>query len=309
MGKVNNVNAHPYQFGDIAGAHNGTLTKDSWADLEIESGEMTDTDSAAVFACINEVGIDQTIKLMERGRTSREGAWALTYHNKVDGTINFIRNDHRPLWFAFSEDLKKVYWASEWEFLRAAKDMTKDYPEFWRDKEGYTFFPFEKDHLYQINLDELVLGLDPSFPVESFKGRKLEGKEPAPLAKASPTGGKTYPYWNTSSTSATKTTTTPSTGGTGSSNFSGVSDLDDDIKDFINGSNTRVSHLTRTPDNPLCGLITQERFDELACQGCSFCGAHIDIGDDGYTIDDNQDIILCSDCSKQSDGKVKVYLK
>ena len=187
--------------------------------------------------------------------------------------------------------------------------MTKDYPEFWRDKEGYTFFPFEKDHLYQINLDELVLGLDPSFPVESFKGRKLEGKEPAPLAKAFPTRGKTYPYWNTSSTSATKTTTTRSTGGTGSSNFSGVSDLDDDIKDFINGSNTRVSHLTRTPDNPLCGLITQERFDELACQGCSFCGANIDIGDDGYTIDDNEDIILCSDCSKQGDGKVKVYLK
>ena len=107
LGGVNAANAHPFTFGDVTGAHNGTLDMLSWKRLEKECGFDTDVDSAAVFASINEVGLNNTIKVMETGNTSQKGAWALTYYDGTDNTINFIRNKHRPLWYAISKDLDK----------------------------------------------------------------------------------------------------------------------------------------------------------------------------------------------------------
>jgi len=34
LGKVNNVNAHPFHCGAVVGAHNGTLDRPSWTRLE-----------------------------------------------------------------------------------------------------------------------------------------------------------------------------------------------------------------------------------------------------------------------------------
>ena len=44
VGKVNAVNAHPFQVGDILGVHNGTLDKDSWKRLDETLGYDTDVD-------------------------------------------------------------------------------------------------------------------------------------------------------------------------------------------------------------------------------------------------------------------------
>ena len=65
----------------------------------------------------------------------------------------------------------------------------------------------------------------------------------------------------------------------------------------------------RSADDPLNGFITEERFDELAKYGCSYCAADIDINDSGYTIYESEDCILCADCSKHGDtDNVKIYL-
>lgn len=104
MGNTHPKNAHPFVFNNIIGAHNGTLT---WA----SKGRMKDdtkfeTDSEALFNDINEFGVDETIKKMD-------GAWALTWYNRTEKTINFLRNKERPLFYVMDDSNSTVYWASE----------------------------------------------------------------------------------------------------------------------------------------------------------------------------------------------------
>lgn len=308
LGAVNDANAHPYQYGDITGAHNGTLDKASWQRLEHEAGVETSTDSAAVFASINEVGIDDTIKMMEKGRHYTTGAWALVWHDKTKGTINFIRNSHRPLYFGFNARRNKLVWASEWQMMNAAQQLTKKEDRFswWTSEEGYSFFPFEEDHLYSIELSELVEGLtDTQF--KNFKKRKIEGREPTPFVAPTPTphrSGGAAPWEKKNSTGTTGQTTTS----TASSNKEKGDLYDDDIADFVAGRSFRVQTQERSATDPLNGFITEERFNQLARYGCSYCGADIDIDDTGYTIYDSEDAILCSACSKHDNDNIKLYL-
>lgn len=102
------ANAHPFMFNHIIGAHNGTL--DSWSIKRLHDYDKYDTDSQAIFATINESSIEDTVELME-------GAWALTWYDTRDNTINFLRNDKRPLYYTYSEDRCTLIWASEKEML------------------------------------------------------------------------------------------------------------------------------------------------------------------------------------------------
>jgi glucosamine 6-phosphate synthetase-like amidotransferase/phosphosugar isomerase protein len=303
LGKVNDANAHPYQYGDITGAHNGTLDKASWERLEQEAGVTTDTDSAAIFACINEIGIDDTIRLMEKGRTYSTGAWALTWYDKTKNTMNFIRNEHRPLWYGFSSKRDLLLWSSEWQMIDSATAMAKDSDwDGWNySDDGFTFFPFEEDWLYSINVADLKSGITKS-DLKKFKVRKIEGRKPAPLVKATPSatrGGDVAPW------KKNETSTQP--GGNQNSGKS-YDALNDDISDFVGKRNQRITTEERKADLPLNGYITEERFHELARYGCSYCAADIDINDTGYTIYDQEDCILCADCSKHDSDNVKLYL-
>jgi len=101
-GVVNRINAHPFECGDIIGVHNGTLTNQ----YEIDKGNKFAVDSEALYNHVNEFGIDETIKKLK-------GAWALIFWDKADQTINYVRNEERPLWLAFTEDKKQLFTASE----------------------------------------------------------------------------------------------------------------------------------------------------------------------------------------------------
>ena len=86
VGKVTEVNAHPFQYGDITGAHNGSLHH--WSDLE--GAANLDVDSKAIFNDINTHGIDHTWKTFH-------GAAALTFWDHDRQELNLIRNSERPL--------------------------------------------------------------------------------------------------------------------------------------------------------------------------------------------------------------------
>lgn len=98
------ANAHPFHHGDIVGAHNGTLHMT--ARNKLHRHVEFDTDSEAVFCNIDKEGLEDTVEKLE-------GAWALTFYDAVDDTINFIRNKERPLFYCFSKDGKTLFWASE----------------------------------------------------------------------------------------------------------------------------------------------------------------------------------------------------
>lgn len=108
MGAHTEANAHPFEFENVVGAHNGTL--DRWSVKFLHNHEKYDTDSQAIFAHINEYGIKETVDQMS-------GAWALVWYDKRDNTINFIRNKERPLYYCYSKDRCSLIWASERDMI------------------------------------------------------------------------------------------------------------------------------------------------------------------------------------------------
>jgi len=102
VGKNTRANAHPFDFDSLVGAHNGTLTS-KW---EIPGGNKWDVDSQALYSYMDEKGVKKLMDYMK-------GAWALVWWDKLEETINFLRNKERSLYLAFTEDGKAVFWASE----------------------------------------------------------------------------------------------------------------------------------------------------------------------------------------------------
>ena len=112
-GEINRKCAHPFLIENILGAHNGTI--DHQNKNRMENGGQFRTDSEAIFNNINVHGIQDTI-----GRIDKSEAYALTWYDKRDNTLNFIRNKERPLWYIYSNDRRCLFWASEYEILVAA---------------------------------------------------------------------------------------------------------------------------------------------------------------------------------------------
>lgn len=108
-GAVNRLNAHPFEFDTLVGAHNGTLR--NWSKLR--GWRDFDVDSEALYDHMNSLGLDSTLKSME-------GAYALTWFNKEHKSLNFLRNHERTLFYCFTEDSKAMFWASEEWMLTVA---------------------------------------------------------------------------------------------------------------------------------------------------------------------------------------------
>ncbi|MGL4584041.1 MAG: class II glutamine amidotransferase [Flavobacterium sp.] len=109
-GVVNNTNAHPFDFETLVGAHNGTLTG-QW---RLNNHKDYAVDSENIFHHIEELGVEDLWGKLD-------GAAALTWIDKTDQSINFLRNKERTLYICPSEDGKTVFWASEkWMLIVAS---------------------------------------------------------------------------------------------------------------------------------------------------------------------------------------------
>lgn len=109
QGSVNSRNAHPFDFEDIVGAHNGTLHNK----YVLDSANDFAVDSQALFNHINKFGVESAIKNLN-------GAWALTWWQKSTSTMHFLRNKERTLFLCESNDGKQTFWASESWMLTVA---------------------------------------------------------------------------------------------------------------------------------------------------------------------------------------------
>jgi len=96
------VNAHPFEHGDLVGAHNGTLVNQ----LKLDDNTKFDVDSDNLFYHMSRNEAGATIPIIH-------GAFALSWWDKGQQTLNLVRNSQRPLYFCRSEDRKTVMWASE----------------------------------------------------------------------------------------------------------------------------------------------------------------------------------------------------
>lgn len=109
VGEKTRTNAHPFQFDNIVGAHNGTIDWTARKHLKYERDYGTD--SEALYAELNEADPKDVLGKLW-------GAWALTYYTPGNNRINFIRNKERPLSFCFTDDRKVLFWASESDMLK-----------------------------------------------------------------------------------------------------------------------------------------------------------------------------------------------
>ena len=108
IGEVSVKNAHPFDFEEqgICGVHNGTLQGTS----KLDGYQYQKVDSEVLYNHLALNGPEDTF-------SKAEGAFACVWWNDKEKTLNFIRNDQRPLWFTWSEDMKMMFWASEiWMF-------------------------------------------------------------------------------------------------------------------------------------------------------------------------------------------------
>lgn len=289
-GKVNGLNAHPFHFGHIIGAHNGTLDRASWKRLEDAIGEETDVDSAAIFKAFEKIGVEETIALMEEGRTPSEGAWALVWFNQEDGTLNFLRNKHRPFWYAYDKDYKRVFWASEWPMIQAATSLapsTNGY-ELAKSKDGYIYWESEADWWYKYEIDSFMKGSDKR-PVARHK--QLKGREPAPAVSYAE-GNRPFNTTVWGGDGKNSTTTSPSNTG-------------NNVTTFV--PTPHVLDLIGSRISPLGSYMDKARFDEIAKYGCSWCQADVEYTEPGVTVYDSRNEVLCPECSG-NDGHSRIYV-
>lgn len=109
LGTVSNMNAHPHVTKNLIGMHNGTLADKKY--IPRDDG----TDSALLYADIDERGVETVMKSI-----SEQSAYALVWIDRKRYTLNFLRNDKRPLFCAFNTKRRVFYWASEEWMITAA---------------------------------------------------------------------------------------------------------------------------------------------------------------------------------------------
>ncbi len=283
-GVVNGINAHPYEFGHIVGAHNGTLDLSSFRALEDALGEKFDVDSQAIFAAIAKLGIKKTVPLLQ-------GAWALVWFDFEEKTLNFLRNKERPFWYAYSKEFDRIFWASEWPMIDAALKLSAQGYDLHTDPEkGYRFWQTPEDMHLKFDIEKLRAGGDSRpKPVAC----ELKGKAPAPVVTTATAGTSPFPHNNNTgsgSGSGGRTTSTTTSRGT-----------------LHTSTSDTLVHLFGNKTAPFAGFITAEKFAEMAKYGCSWCGTDVEFEEVGVTVFERDNTVLCPSCSSGAQGHSRVY--
>ena len=161
-------NAHPFVAGDIVGMHNGTLKSYH----KLDGHDYRKTDSEVLFGHLSENGPQETFNKIE-------GAWACVWWDNANKTLNFIRNNERPLVFTWSKDLRTMYWASEsWMFGAVACRA----PLWDGGDDGKQFIALPEDTLWSFSINaKATKDEKPIIMKKALKILKKEEKRPLPL--------------------------------------------------------------------------------------------------------------------------------
>ena len=112
QGQVNDENAHPFTHGDVTLVHNGTLV----TQRGLPKHSQFTVDSENIAYAMSQLGAKDVLEELD-------GAFSLVWHDTRNNTLNFARNDERPLCLAYAHGI--VYWASEELMLRWLLDRNK----------------------------------------------------------------------------------------------------------------------------------------------------------------------------------------
>lgn len=140
LGDLTINSAHPFDVADkgICGVHNGTLRNYS----HLKGHSHNKVDSEVLYNHLAETSPEETF-------SNIEGAWACVWWDANEKMLNFIRNDKRPLFFAWSKDGRQMFWASE-DWMLGAVSRNQD---FWADKSGQQIFELPVNQLWRFSID------------------------------------------------------------------------------------------------------------------------------------------------------------
>lgn len=155
-GDITKENAHPFDFPNIIGVHNGQISPHP-----IKTKKTYETDSEALFASIEAIGIESTLS-----KLYRNDSYALVYVDKKKKTLNIIRNDKRPLAICTIGSGGTLLWASEATFLRFVLD---------RDRTKYSDIVTLKPN------QMLAFDITSSNPARAFTIKELDIKDSDPV--------------------------------------------------------------------------------------------------------------------------------
>lgn len=270
-GEKTNNNAHPFHHEHIVGAHNGTLEASSWFAIENALGQKFGTDSEALIAAISYLGVKEAINLCTEGSDASTGAWSLVWYDKIEDSLNFLRNKHRPMWYGFEKDLKRLIWASEWWMIEAAMRIAEIEP-YIEEGTRFKFFPTEEDVHMKFDVGLITKGDEKSL---SPKTNPVKGKEPPVVVQGN------FPIKQHGNSCGF--------GPAGKNKQTGSTIL-------TTKSPSNVLHWLGTTASPLAGYISEEKFNEIAKYGCSWCQSDVHYGDVGIAIYERDDMLLCAKC-------------
>lgn len=302
VGTVSKQNAHPFMVLDetgachLVGAHNGTLKNKHVLTNHTDYG----TDSEALYNDIAFKGLEDTISKVE-------GAWALSYFDHINKELRFLRNKERPLFFAFEEGKKTLFWASEVWMIRIA--TSRHGIKLDEDK----IFSFEEDVLYRfpappkLNSEltyekkEGVVGKEPGF----FQGytyhqgwdrerwtsgvHATNARTQPETEKKTPETGKVLPLTQQDNSSTQSTTKSETVG------EKQPSSSDTSSKKPLSGNNVRPILGSKSYKGFGGRLLSKAEILDQLNGGCSWCEANfISLeGRFGWLADNHP---LCSDC-------------
>src|SRR6478752_428513 len=134
-------NAHPFNFGHITLAHNGHVHNAFQLVTDRSKNCYINVDSAHVAHAMMELGEKETLERCT-------GNFAFTWHNTKDGTLNFARNEGRPLKFVFVKGENTMWWMSERQMLWAVLSRNGIKPDgtFW-DTDKMVWYKFDINNL------------------------------------------------------------------------------------------------------------------------------------------------------------------
>lgn len=222
VGKKTIENSHPFQFSEVVGAHNGTLYSESRKKLDPKN--FYGTDSEALYGSINDVGLRHTVDDLD-------GAWALTWYDAQNNTINFLRNSQRPLFYGYSEDHCTLFWASELAMLKFILSRNKRMPD--------------EKNFFDVTADTHLSWKVPATVNEKFGAPAQEEMKAPPTLPSKAWDQKSYGTWR----EVDGVWRNVNGGTSGGGSYPWEDDLDPNADHVGSSSNTSVRNLPTLPDN------------------------------------------------------------
>lgn len=279
IGKINGANAHPFDFTNIVGAHNGTLRNKH----VLENAHDFDTDSEALYHTfnLNEGNVGKVIPEVN-------GAYALTWYDKQKHTFNMLRNKERTLYFTYSKNGEKMYWASEAGMLDLV--LTRNNIEYEKvgllKEDTWCVMPLPKSHGDKINKCHLF----------EVKGKKDEQRQ-WPVRYWHGGGGMEGAYIEASDDSVI---TLPSNKDNKDKKNNVVPLKSSKTTGVVQGTNTLKTYYKDNQGR----IIKKTEFYNRTKQGCMWCSHVPEWGEEIHWFANDE--FLCCDCGE--DEEVLNYL-